>query len=101
MVYDSMGVLKNEEEIWMKRLDEIKKYIDDNNKFTLRISWRNANKDKDTDCNDMIKSCYNISTGIIKNQIKKNKRNKLIKKSNLQKYLKYKLKYLELKQLLE
>ena len=32
MVYDSMGVLKNGEEIWIKRLDEVKKYIDDNNK---------------------------------------------------------------------
>ena len=32
MVYDSMGVLKNGEEIWMKRLDEVKKYIDENDK---------------------------------------------------------------------
>jgi hypothetical protein len=32
MIYDSMGILQNSEEIWMKRLDELKKYIDSNNK---------------------------------------------------------------------
>jgi superfamily II DNA or RNA helicase len=32
MVYDNMGVLKNREEIWLKRLEELKKYLDTNNK---------------------------------------------------------------------
>jgi DNA repair protein RadD len=32
MVYDNMGVLKNGEEIWMKRLEEVKKYIDEHNR---------------------------------------------------------------------
>ena len=32
MIYNSMGILQNGEEIWMKRLDEVKEYIDTNNK---------------------------------------------------------------------
>jgi len=32
MIYDSMGILQNGEEIWMKRLEEVKKYIDDNDR---------------------------------------------------------------------
>ena len=32
MIYDSMGVLQNGEEIWLKRLEEVKDYIDKNNK---------------------------------------------------------------------
>ena len=32
MIYDSMGFLKNGIEIWIKRLEEVKKYIDENNK---------------------------------------------------------------------
>jgi superfamily II DNA or RNA helicase len=31
MIYDSMGILQNGEEIWMKTLEEVKKYIDENN----------------------------------------------------------------------
>jgi hypothetical protein len=57
-----------------------------NNKFSLDIDWKYANKHKE--CNDMIKSCYQISTDIIKD------------KNIKQKYLKYKIKYLQLKQIL-
>jgi superfamily II DNA or RNA helicase len=32
MIYDSMGRLTNGEEIWMKRLEEVKKYIDEHKK---------------------------------------------------------------------
>ena len=32
MIYNSMGLLENRNEIWIKRLEEVKKYIDDNNK---------------------------------------------------------------------
>ena len=32
MVYNSLGILQNREEIWMKRLEEVKKYIDENGK---------------------------------------------------------------------
>jgi superfamily II DNA or RNA helicase len=32
MIFDNMGKLLNGEEIWMKRLEEVKKYIDDNGK---------------------------------------------------------------------
>lgn len=32
MIYDSMGFLKNGIEIWIKRLEEVKKYIDENSK---------------------------------------------------------------------
>jgi len=52
MVYDSMGVLVNGEEIWMRRLDDVKRYIDDNkkrpstidkNKYIKQIgSWINT-----------------------------------------------------------
>jgi superfamily II DNA or RNA helicase len=44
MIYDSMCVLKNGEEIWMKRLDEVKKYIDDNNKRPSSDSKNNKIK---------------------------------------------------------
>jgi len=37
MIYDSMSILKNGEEIWMKRLEEVKKYINYNNKLPNRI----------------------------------------------------------------
>ena len=30
LVFDSMGIMKNNNEIWMKKLEELKKYIDDN-----------------------------------------------------------------------
>jgi superfamily II DNA or RNA helicase len=32
MIYDSMGVLQNGEEIWLKRLEEVRDYIDKHNK---------------------------------------------------------------------
>jgi len=32
MIYDSMGILKNGEDIWRQRLKEVKKYIDENYK---------------------------------------------------------------------
>jgi superfamily II DNA or RNA helicase len=41
LIYDSIGILQNGEEIWMKRLDEVKLYIDENGK-------RPNSKDKDT-----------------------------------------------------
>jgi superfamily II DNA/RNA helicase len=37
MVYDSMGELLNGEEVWMARLEEVKKYIDENNKRPNQI----------------------------------------------------------------
>ena len=37
MIYNSMGVLKNAEEIWIKRLDEVKKYIDKNKKVPCKL----------------------------------------------------------------
>jgi superfamily II DNA/RNA helicase len=40
MIYDSMGILTNRIEIWMKQLDDIKKYIDTYNK-------RPSSKDND------------------------------------------------------
>ena len=32
MIYNSIGILQNGEEIWMKKLEEVKKYIDENSK---------------------------------------------------------------------
>jgi len=32
MIYDSFGILQNGEEIWMNRLEDVKKYIDENSK---------------------------------------------------------------------
>ena len=40
MIFNSLGNLVNNEEYWLKKLDEIKKYIDENNK---RPSSRNKN----------------------------------------------------------
>ena len=37
LIYDSIGILQNGEEIWMKRLDEVKLYIDENGKRPLTI----------------------------------------------------------------
>ena len=36
LIFDSMGVMKNSEEIWEKRLEEVKKYIDENGKRPLQ-----------------------------------------------------------------
>ena len=41
MIYDSMGRLTNGDEIWMKRLEEVKKYIDEHKKRPSQ-----GNKDK-------------------------------------------------------
>ncbi len=41
LIFDNMGTLKNSEEIWMMRLEEVKKYIDENKKCPSTI-------DKDT-----------------------------------------------------
>jgi len=32
LVFNSMGIMKNSEEVWVKRLEEVKKYIDENGK---------------------------------------------------------------------
>ena len=40
LIFDKMGILKNSEEIWEKKLEEVKKYIDDKNK---KPSKRNKN----------------------------------------------------------
>ena len=42
MIYNSMGILQNGEEIWMKRLEEVKLYIDENCK---RPSQTDKNKE--------------------------------------------------------
>jgi superfamily II DNA or RNA helicase len=42
MIFDNMGILKNGEEIWNKKLEQVKKYIDENNK---RPSISDKNKD--------------------------------------------------------
>ena len=41
MIFDSLGKIMNGEELWMKRLEEVKKYIDDNGKRPTE-----CNKDK-------------------------------------------------------
>ena len=41
LIYDSMCIMKNSEEIWIKRLEEVKKYIDENGNLPS-----NHNKDK-------------------------------------------------------
>jgi superfamily II DNA or RNA helicase len=41
MVYDSMGVLNNGKEIWITRLEEVKKYIDEHNKRPSSTSKNN------------------------------------------------------------
>ena len=41
MIYDKIGILRNSEEIWKKNLEDIKKYIDENNK---RPSSEDKNK---------------------------------------------------------
>ena len=49
---NSLGILQNGEKIWIKRLDEVKQYIDTNNK-----------RPYESDKNKQIKSlCYWIST---------------------------------------
>jgi superfamily II DNA or RNA helicase len=52
LVFDSMGIMKNNEEIWLKRLDALKKYIDENNK---RPS-----------CNDKKKIVYSLGIWCVK-----------------------------------
>jgi arylsulfatase A-like enzyme len=42
LIFDNMGKLKNNEEIWMKRLEEVKKYINENKK---KPSQHNKNKE--------------------------------------------------------
>ena len=42
LIFDSMGTLKNNEEIWEKKLEKVKKYIDDNKKKPSK-----SNKDKE------------------------------------------------------
>jgi len=42
MIYDSMGIIVNSEDIWNKKLEWVKKYIDDNEK---RPSTEDANKE--------------------------------------------------------
>ena len=66
MIYDSFGILQNGEEIWMNRLEDVKKYIDENSK-------RPSSKDK----NKIIKSlgCW------IGNQVKNYKDIKQIMKT--------------------
>ena len=42
MIYNSLGILQNREEIWLKRLEDVKLYIDTNNK---RPSREDKNKE--------------------------------------------------------
>jgi hypothetical protein len=41
MIYNSLGIKQNSIEIWMKRLDDVKKYIDMNNKKPSKIDKDN------------------------------------------------------------
>jgi len=52
MIYDSMGILQNGEEIWMNKLDDVKKYIDTYNK-------RPNSKDKDVKIKKLANWIYN------------------------------------------
>jgi len=67
MVFDSMGILKNEEEIWMKKLEKIIKYIDENNK---RPSKTDKNKDVKIIGNWLLdqQTSYKNKINIMKNQ---------------------------------
>jgi hypothetical protein len=63
--------------------------------FTLTINWKYVNKEN-TKCNDLLNSCYEIIKEIIKDNLQAEYN--LQKETEIkQKYLKYKLKYLKLK----
>jgi len=69
MIYNSLGILQNGEEIWMKRLDEVKKYIDKNGK-------RPSTHDK----NNEIKQ---LGYWIVRQQINYNKKEYIMKNEEI------------------
>ena len=63
LIFDSMGIMKNYEEIWLKRLEEVKEYIDEYKKTP-------STKDKDTKLGMWIshqKKNYKKNTKIMSN----------------------------------
>ena len=65
MVYNSMGILLNGEEIWIKKLELVKKYIDENNKRPSTSD--DNNKSLGYWISDQIKK-YKIKKEIMKNE---------------------------------
>ena len=43
MIYNNIGILINNQEIWMKKLEEVKKFINENNKRPCTTS-KNKNE---------------------------------------------------------
>ena len=74
MIYNSLGILQNREEIWMKRLEEIKNYIDVNNK-------RPSKKDKN-------KEIQSLSHWICTHKKNYKKNIQIMKNENIRKYWK-------------
>lgn len=72
MIYDSMGILQNGEDVWMKKLEWVKKYIDDNNK---RPSSEDINKEIKAYGHWVShqKNYYIKNESIMKNEIIRNK----------------------------
>ena len=69
MIFDSMGKMKNREEIWMKNLEKVKKYINENNKRPTQ-----CNKDK---------NIKNMGTFVANSQKKYAKKIQIMKDENI------------------
>jgi superfamily II DNA/RNA helicase len=98
MVFDSMGILQNGEEIWMKRLEEVKKYIDDNNKRPSEESEIKTVKTLGKWVSHQIQN-YKNKNGIMKKQIIYNIWTEFINNEKYKKYFmsneeKWKIKFL-------
>lgn len=85
MIYNSFGILQNGEEIWMKRLEEVKKYIDENSK---RPSQTDKNKEIRQISNWISnqQKKYKNKTGIMLNEEIFNKWNNFVNNMQYNKY---------------
>jgi len=85
LIFDKMGILKNVEEIWEKKLEEVKKYIDENGKRPNAADKNKFIKTLGCWINHQQYNCANEQHNMKYNNIK-NKWNQFIKDSKYNKY---------------
>jgi superfamily II DNA or RNA helicase len=92
LIFDSMCVMKNSEEIWEKRLEEVKKYIDENGK---RPSRYDKDKRIGTLCQWIIQQTFNYKRKQynMKNEYIYNKWNAFINEEKYKQYFKVLIMY--------
>jgi hypothetical protein len=85
MIYDSMGILQNGEDIWMKKIEWVMKYIDDNKK---RPSSEDINKEIKAygQWASQQKNYYIKNESIMKNEVIRNKWNIFINDNKYKQY---------------